>query len=487
MASGVRELPGLPLQEEGVCRARPRGGPIFVPGLVGPLTSVPQFQASVVRELEGLEKDLCELSSQSCNVNLSVDDLKILSEEDLVERALKEAFKLPEETGSVSSSEEQSVKMNADVHNDPTDDFPCPERANQESSTETMGFTAPSEGSSETVVHSVKKKRGRVFDRNSRAAELDGADMSKVEQLAQVKRRQDEDKAKAELHSLRAEMNERTTSVAESQAVKSSSSIFITSSSKMNAAIPQEFTPVQFPEIVLTIEIYHNIRKGQKSQEFLVLGKQTLTELRDKIYCSTDQLMQQEGVHDPSGYFLIEGSFCNDLRDRSAIDYSEPIRNWLQNSKDEALAKWEAIVSGNSFKKHKSLLGGVATEHLPIFKSLAMHKTRFCDLKFRLGSYYLYCHQGDCRHAVVIRDMRLIHPEDVQNKAAYPLLIFQIRTGHRKCSICGIFRAKKITVDDKYAPENPSYFCDNCYFLLHYSEAGTLLYDDFTVYDYFCE
>ncbi|KAF3782703.1 snRNA-activating protein complex subunit [Nymphaea thermarum] len=313
------------------------------------------------------------------------------------------------------------------------------------------------------------------------------ADMSKVEQLAQVKRRQDEDKAKAELHSLRAEMKERTTSVAESQAVKSSSSIFITSSSKMNAAIPQEFAPVQFPEIVLTIEIYHNIRKGQKSQEFLVLGKQTLTELRDKIYCSTDQLMQQEGVHDPSGYFLIEGSFCNDLRDPSAIDYSEPIRNWLQNSKDEALAKWEAIVSGNFFKKHKSLLGGVATEHLPTFKSLAMHKTRFCDLKFRLGSYYLYCHQGDCRHAVVIRDMRLIHPEDVQNKAAYPLLIFQMRTAHRKCSICGIFRAKKMTVDDKYAPENPSYFCDNCYFLLHYSEAGTLLYDDFTVYDYFCE
>ncbi|CAN6450501.1 unnamed protein product [Victoria cruziana] len=460
MAAG--SFPSLPIQEEGVCRSRPRGGPIFVPGIVGPLTSVPEFLASVVCELEGLEKDLCELSSHARDVELSVNDLKILSEEDLVEEALKEAFKLQEKTGSVSRSEGQSVEVNTDVHNDSIDDFPCPKSSNQEgsisfTSSHSMGFTAASEGFTEVVVRqrSVKKKRGRIFDRNTRAAELDGADMSKVEELAQVKRRQDEDKAKAELHSLRVEMNERTTSAVESRAVKSSNSKFITSSSK--------------------------------SQEFLVLGRQTLTELRDKIYCSTDQLMQQEEVNDPSGYFLIEGSFCNDLRNPSAIDYSEPIMCWLKNSKDEALSKWEAIVSGNSFKKHKSLLGGVPTANLPTFNSLAMHKTRFCDLRFRLGSYYLYCHQGDCRHTVVIRDMRLIHPEDVQNKAAYPLLVFQIRTLHRKCSICGIFRAKKITVDDKYASESPSYFCDNCYFLLHYSEAGTLLYDDFTVYDCYCE
>lgn len=43
-----------------------------------------------------------------------------------------------------------------------------------------------------------------------------------------------------------------------------------------------------------------------QTQEFLVLGGQTLTEMRDKIYCLTDQMMQKAGQHDPSGYFLVE-------------------------------------------------------------------------------------------------------------------------------------------------------------------------------------
>ena len=38
----------------------------------------------------------------------------------------------------------------------------------------------------------------------------------------------------------------------------------------------------------------------------------------------------------------------------------------------------------------------------------------------------------------------------------------------------------KVTVDDKWAQTNPCYFCDNCYYLLHYKD-GSLLYSDFCV------
>lgn len=79
--------------------------------------------------------------------------------------------------------------------------------------------------------------------------------------------------------------------------------------------------------------------------------------------------------------------------------------------------------------------------------------------------------------------MRLIHPDDVQNQAAYPLLTFQLRMRLQKCSVCKIYKAEKMTVDDKWAPENPCYFCDLCYYMLHYVN-GSLLYDDFSVYDY---
>ncbi|XP_074275350.1 snRNA-activating protein complex subunit-like [Silene latifolia] len=97
-------------------------------------------------------------------------------------------------------------------------------------------------------------------------------------------------------------------------------------------------------------------------------------------------------MYDPSGYFLIEELFCNDMRDPKAIDYSEPILDWLKNSKGEALAKWECILSGRG-KARKVLLEKKPLSKLPNFKSVDMDKTRFCDLGFRLGAGYLYCHQ----------------------------------------------------------------------------------------------
>ncbi|KAL8127908.1 hypothetical protein AgCh_014740 [Apium graveolens] len=98
-------------------------------------------------------------------------------------------------------------------------------------------------------------------------------------------------------------------------------------------------------------------RTWQKTQEFLVLGRQSLSELKDKIYCLTDQLMEKAGqhdTHDTSGYFLVEDVFYNDMRDTSAIDYSKPILDWLEGSKKEADEKWEYIISGRLQAKQKA-------------------------------------------------------------------------------------------------------------------------------------
>jgi snRNA-activating protein complex subunit 3 len=92
--------------------------------------------------------------------------------------------------------------------------------------------------------------------------------------------------------------------------------------------------------------------------------------------------------------------------------------------------------------------------------------------------------QGDCKHTIVIRDMRLIHPEDMHNRAGYPIAIFQLKFRVQKCDVCKIYRATKVTVDDKWAQKNPCYFCKDCYFLLHYGKDESLLYSDFSVYDY---
>jgi hypothetical protein len=78
-----------------------------------------------------------------------------------------------------------------------------------------------------------------------------------------------------------------------------------------------------------------------------VLGSQSLTVLRDSIFCLTDvnlnNVERQENAKpaematgnplkltDPSGYFYIGGTFYNDMRDDEATDCSEPIRRHLR-------------------------------------------------------------------------------------------------------------------------------------------------------------
>jgi hypothetical protein len=59
------------------------------------------------------------------------------------------------------------------------------------------------------------------------------------------------------------------------------------------------------------------------AQEFLVLGSQPLTALKDRVYCLQNK--QLDGPHTPSSFFFIEGKFYNDLRDPRAISYSESV------------------------------------------------------------------------------------------------------------------------------------------------------------------
>ncbi|WZZ84190.1 hypothetical protein YC2023_104762 [Brassica napus] len=46
------------------------------------------------------------------------------------------------------------------------------------------------------------------------------------------------------------------------------------------------------------------------------------------------------------------------------------------------------------------------------------------------------------------------HPEDVQNRSANPRLIYQLKTRAQKCSVCKIYRASKVVLDDKWKNEN---------------------------------
>ncbi|KAA8549847.1 hypothetical protein F0562_001531 [Nyssa sinensis] len=458
----------------------PHGGPIYVPDMVGPLTKVSEFEASLLQELESLWAEIGSDSLEMCEDDISVDELKIITEEELVNKAFEEAFKDGE--GTANSSQISKEHCNAAREGDGT--ISSSKHACLETSERGRDASAPGIGDNGKVRKNYSKKRKRTRHINRRNHALEGSYITKVEQLARIKQKQDEDKAAAKLHSFNGSCRSNECAIISSDKIERMTTLkSISSTAKVKLSNTSAHVPVLYPEIVLCVEVYHNKRAWVKTKEFLVLGCQPLTELRDKIDCPTDEIMKKAGEYDPSGYFLIEDVFCNDLRDPSAIDYSEPIFDWLRNSKNDALEKWECIISGELQQKQKALLGSAA---MPRFKAAGMHKTRLCDLRFRLGAGYLYCHQGDCKHVIVIRDMRLIHPEDVQNRAAYPIVTFQLKLRFRKCSVCKIYRAVKVTVDDKWAPENPCYFCKACYYMLHYANQS-LLYNEFSVYDYLHE
>ncbi|KAL9451972.1 hypothetical protein AB3S75_007888 [Citrus x aurantiifolia] len=388
-----------------------RGGPIYTGNMVSPLTRVPDFEDSVLRELKELEDELCMDSSQFYDDHLSVDELKVYTEDELMDMALKETFtnRLRDDGSAENSSQPSEERSSA-------------------------GRNLERSGKQENRKSSTKKKKKKK--KKKKANRLTGNFIAKAEQLSSIKlikQKQDEDKAAARLHSFNSSCKFNEYAVPFSDKTERMKSLRSNNSAKWLKALDiREHVAVMNPEIVLSVEIYHNERKWVKTQEFLVLGRQMLTELRDVICCLTDQVMQKAGQYDPSGYFLIEDVFYNDLRHPSAIDYSEPIFNWLRNSKNEAVKKWECIING-----------------------------------------YLYCHQGDCKHTIVIRDMRLIHPEDVHSRAAYPIVTFKLKQRSQKCSVCKIYMAAKVTVDDKWAQGNPCYFCDYCYSLLH-SKDGNL-------------
>jgi len=218
----------------------------------------------------------------------------------------------------------------------------------------------------------------------------------------------------------------------------------------------------QYQEVKSLFQLHFIInKKGVKSQEYLVLGSQPLTALKDRFYCLSDHIL--DGPSTKSSYFFIGNTFYNDFRDPNSFDYSKDIIDW---------------VNLNNRYTHPNL---------GIFTSKSMADTLFRDLSIRMGAQYLYVHQGNCQHIITFSNLRLVSDQDNQDKTVYPIHIFQSKIKRKKCRICDINPAKFITYGDKLADENPYFYCDKCYRPFHYSYEGKLLYQDFEVYPYYHE
>ncbi|XP_068695251.1 snRNA-activating protein complex subunit 3-like [Montipora foliosa] len=228
---------------------------------------------------------------------------------------------------------------------------------------------------------------------------------------------------------------------------------------------PQAFEDIKTNEVVLSIGIYHP-RKQNKVQEFLVLGSQSLNELRDKIFCTADHMILGDHSDKPddldestakelckSGFFFIEGVFYNDRRDPLSRDYSKVIMDWAKDSQRRKIPG----------------LGSLTSKQ--------MDNVMFEDLKIKLGYPYLYCHQGNCEHLMIFTDLRLLHADDELNATEYPLQVFKHRGKRLRCRVCDVYTARWVTVNDSLACEDPCFFCATCFKGLHYTPNGEKICD----------
>lgn len=485
------------------------GGPLFVPGFVSGCLSVQELQRSWHTLIAALESDSRAIEAEDDevddDVDVTVDDLKVVTDAQLVDKALAEVLDgannprlegvsnscmlleddprqasssliplLPSGVGAVEGQDEDTVPREELLAL--TDSNSIVPQEPEKNSRKQKKCTEQS-----------KRKKGRPYDRSRGvgAANVDDAAMRREEALVRIKQWREDQRGMADLHALRFKREREAAD--EDNKTPLRRWRFFTSALHFPTKPPSDpdrMEPMRPDEILFVVEFYHNQRKHDKMQEFLVLGSQTLSALRDRLYCLTDELARKSNLDTKSSFFLIEDVFYNDMRDSDAKDYSRPILQWAAESR-EATEIWNRDLGSNP----RAVIPAIhsETDQLPNFRSTVMHQTRFWDLHLRVGAQYLYCHQGDCKHKVVIRDIRRAHAKDVRDVLEYPVLKWHARVRHRKCGICNIYQARKVTYEDKLAPACPSFFCEQCYYLLHYDKAGCLLYDDFKVYDYYHE
>ncbi len=116
------------------------------------------------------------------------------------------------------------------------------------------------------------------------------------------------------------------------------------------------------------------------------------------------------------------------------------------------------------------------------YRQADMELTPLSALRIRLGSQYLYQHQGDCRHVIVFTEMRMRAQDDIDNRAAYPLVLYRRKHEASLCCICETLTAVVVTVGDRLAPSSPALFCEQCYDALHLDTEGKLLCGDYQVF-----
>lgn len=230
-------------------------------------------------------------------------------------------------------------------------------------------------------------------------------------------------------------------------------------------------------ELEVTVRFYrppraahrgYKVERPHFAEEFLCLGSNYLTELRDKISCICNARRFVDVSEDPEsplpvlqtdpGYFFINNTFYNDTRNPNNCDYSQTVVNWAKQAQ------------------------GVQAEQ---FKCASMEATRFVDLTVSLGAPLQYLHHGNCEHLFVFSQVEVLLPFSKRlNRNMYPSLRAFNSFNRRTCYMCGQRPYHFIVEQSRRQLHDPSYLCRSCFYSFNYVDGQKVgQFNAYRIYD----
>ncbi|KAL3315694.1 small nuclear RNA activating complex, polypeptide 3 [Cichlidogyrus casuarinus] len=242
------------------------------------------------------------------------------------------------------------------------------------------------------------------------------------------------------------------------------------------------YDPIPLPpinnEIIVNVLMFHPVVKStplrQQSfyveQEIVVLGSQTLAQLKDVIQCSFGDYGLgdcSEMIHDlentvkfkelySSSMFYLGNNFYDDLQEDNSHRLSDTYIGWLRDNPE-------------LFPE---------ASHFP----LDMKSTKIGDLVLQLGRNYLYLHIGKCEHPIVFSDVRLTHRYVTPDVNRYPILIGHMMRHSMFCCVCKQLLFKWLVYDaGPILPLDPAPVCHPCLIAGLYTATGEKIHPDFKI------
>ncbi|KAF8982237.1 small nuclear RNA activating complex, polypeptide 3 [Entomortierella lignicola] len=288
----------------------------------------------------------------------------------------------------------------------------------------------------------------------------------------------------------------------------------------MNYLVPQRVPSVNHPqpisksEIIVSVALYSPHRHSERTAEYLCLGSQPLTAIRDAFYClldfttkGADELPLDAPTRNrfdkkvSNSFFFIEGIFYtdsplvrakidkrNELRDNEQRRLRGDVDNSRKRQKKESRKRKE-ICDGKMVASSAQTPAGIDPIQQDELEDMQADKDDTTDQMrstYQEQSIEEIELENEEEYARVSLDYSQIYNEkhDERNRYCYPKPIFKAKSVRHMCRMCNTSQAFYVTVDDRLAGETPCYFCKQCYDEFHYDEDGNILYDDFRVFEY---